>query len=77
MTLFEALGSGRRFKRGPSGAWLTTRDSFSLEQILDQGWELEGEITTITKEQLNAAIIKAIPGATDHQIYAFFKELCL
>ena len=77
MTLMEAIKSKRRFKRGPSGAWLTTRDSFSLEQILDQEWELEGEITPITKEQLNAAIIKAIPGATDHQIYTFFKELGL
>jgi len=59
MTLMEAIKSKRRFKRGPSGAWMTPKDSFTVEQMLDEGWELEGVRVTITRETLAAAWDKA------------------
>jgi len=63
MTLIEALKSGRRFKRGPDGAWMTAGFSFNVEQMLDERWELEGVRVTITKDSLAAAWDKACAGA--------------
>jgi len=62
MTLIEAIKSGRRFKRGPSGAWMTAGDCFTVDQMLDERWELESVRVTITKETLAAAWDEAFDG---------------
>ena len=62
MTLIEALKSGRRFRRGRNDTWMTAGDSFTVEQMLDEGWELESVRVTITRECLAAAWDEAFDG---------------
>ena len=77
MTLMEALKSKRRFKRGPSGAWMTPKDSFTVKQILDDRWELEGVRVTITRETLAAAWLEVFDEPPARDWDRFCEELGL
>jgi len=77
MTLMEALKSGRRVRCGPSGTWLTARDYYRLDQMLDERWELESVRVTITREGLDAAWDKACAGSEAGSWDRFCRELGL
>jgi hypothetical protein len=72
MTIQEAIKSGKDF-RHEYGAWMyvhpkcgvlwrstNTDVEISVDQILSSGWQIEEEKVTITREQLERAVMDAM-----------------